>query len=1003
MPEYIIPGSGTYNDSNLGFEAIIPGSGSFDSDSAGQEITTAAIDTLHQHIIPKTRNIVSLVLDLKDAIQQQIVSIKGVTQHVILLIRSVIHLNIAEVWNSLFNKYTFATKDVIHKHISPTGSISYIISLVANSTVHKRIASIATLVIPVIEKIRSFIIPGLGTINDQNLELSAIIPSSGTYNQPNLSGRIRLRIVNAIHKQTVNIKKLLVNTYLKAKSLIHHNIVKINGLSSKISLGLQSTIHNQITNIQNILLDTILLSTIDAIHSQILSIKSLINYYTFLVKDAIHTQISKIVSVVDGYILFVRDAFNKQISEVVNVYEGAILFIINTFHRVMTIEKHEGVNSFYVNWDAVGDPDLDHYKVFWGTTSGGPYNNNSGDIGDVLTYSLTLPNDGLTYYIIVKAYDTNNFESDASDELSKTTTSGDGSLKAILSLILDIIQFPVSTISKTISRSFPLSVYDILIDVMHTLHQQIVKKSSVFLSELFISTKDNFIKHIKSSPLRLLLDSILYVYDSIHLQISEIKLNANKLYLFAKGSIHQQVSTITGVVSLVILLVKTLLHKVIPSDEPVNTFGGVAWESDASWDSGIKWEHSQKGVKTNLTLFLKIKQVLNDAIHQHIVLRPFDILLSFSILTNDVIHKQITEIKSNLVKLILFSKNALHQQVIEIKGLANRSSIILKDTIHKQITEINNLVLRIRQIVNDTISKHVISKPLNLFLILTLFCKKTIHIHITEIKSFIFNLLTLFPLKPVHKHLISKPIRLFLDLFLRSYDAFNKQIAEIKLNSNKLVLGIYNSIHKQISQVDELYLKIMLFVKNVIHQIIGTKTFFFIKIKQLITDPLHKIGVFQPFNLSIKLTLFTKNVIQKQITSIRNLFINLTLDTADSFNKVFSWRTLLRLRILLFTKKTIHRIITKTNFPLLLKIKQFAKNAIHKHIVSPRLTLFLKITLFAKKTIHKYISQIVYVKRIIPFGVKEFITKSGASNYVAKKTSYFFKTIRNINFFKTKK
>ena len=195
----------------------------------------------------------------------------------------------------------------------------------------------------------------------------------------------------------------------------------------------------------------------------------------------------------------------------------------------------------------------------------------------------------------------------------------------------------------------------------------------------------------------------------------------------------------------------------------------------------------------------------------------------------------------------------------------------------------------------------------------------------------------------------------------------------------------------------------MLFVKNVIHQIIGTKTFFFIKIKQLITDPLHKIGVFQPFNLSIKLTLFTKNVIQKQITSIRNLFINLTLDTADSFNKVFSWRTLLRLRILLFTKKTIHRIITKTNFPLLLKIKQFTKNTIHKHIVSPRLTLFLKITLFAKKTIHKYISQIVYVKRIIPFGVKEFITKSGASNYVAKKTSYFFKTIRNINFFKTKK
>jgi len=57
-----------------------------------------------------------------------------------------------------------------------------------------------------------------------------------------------------------------------------------------------------------------------------------------------------------------------------------------------------------LEWDANTQPDLDHYVVFWGTSSG-IYTTNSGNIDSQTTYSATGLFDGTTYYFAVKAYD----------------------------------------------------------------------------------------------------------------------------------------------------------------------------------------------------------------------------------------------------------------------------------------------------------------------------------------------------------------------------------------------------------------------------------------------------------------------------------------------------------------------------------------------------------------------------------------------------------------------
>jgi len=106
-----------------------------------------------------------------------------------------------------------------------------------------------------------------------------------------------------------------------------------------------------------------------------------------------------------------------------------------------------------LQWDANTDPDLAGYKIYYDTDSGEPYTPDVadyadqgsspitvpiGDLGDPNNpeYTLTGLSDSEVYFFVVAAYDTEGFESEASNEVntlcvtSITSTSADGYYKA---------------------------------------------------------------------------------------------------------------------------------------------------------------------------------------------------------------------------------------------------------------------------------------------------------------------------------------------------------------------------------------------------------------------------------------------------------------------------------------------------------------------------------------------------------------------------------------------
>jgi len=72
--------------------------------------------------------------------------------------------------------------------------------------------------------------------------------------------------------------------------------------------------------------------------------------------------------------------------------------------------------TILVSWNANTEPDLDGYKVYYGTQSG--QYQAPRDVGNTTTYQGSVPDDGSTYYVAVTAYDTSGNESDFSQEAS---------------------------------------------------------------------------------------------------------------------------------------------------------------------------------------------------------------------------------------------------------------------------------------------------------------------------------------------------------------------------------------------------------------------------------------------------------------------------------------------------------------------------------------------------------------------------------------------------------
>ncbi len=79
-------------------------------------------------------------------------------------------------------------------------------------------------------------------------------------------------------------------------------------------------------------------------------------------------------------------------------------------------------NSVTLAWDAVIDPSLVGYRLYYGLAPG-TYLQAPGEglsVGNVPTYTLTGLSSGTTYYFGATAYDTANTESGYSNEVSTT-------------------------------------------------------------------------------------------------------------------------------------------------------------------------------------------------------------------------------------------------------------------------------------------------------------------------------------------------------------------------------------------------------------------------------------------------------------------------------------------------------------------------------------------------------------------------------------------------------
>jgi fibronectin type 3 domain-containing protein len=109
------------------------------------------------------------------------------------------------------------------------------------------------------------------------------------------------------------------------------------------------------------------------------------------------------------------------------MYTLSIKSFLKIILIVLTLFLCFQVNSYARNvsleWDANTEPDLDHYVIYWGTSSGN-YTNNSENIDKSLTtYTATNLSDNKTYYFVATAVDTEEFESDYSNEVESPKIS----------------------------------------------------------------------------------------------------------------------------------------------------------------------------------------------------------------------------------------------------------------------------------------------------------------------------------------------------------------------------------------------------------------------------------------------------------------------------------------------------------------------------------------------------------------------------------------------------
>ncbi|MBN1904841.1 MAG: hypothetical protein JW927_07070 [Deltaproteobacteria bacterium] len=102
---------------------------------------------------------------------------------------------------------------------------------------------------------------------------------------------------------------------------------------------------------------------------------------------------------------------------------SAIRFLVKGFIQVFSIlfivffVTSVAAREITLTWEANSEPDLSHYIVYWGNSSGN-YTDNSGNIGLTNEYTTDIPDDGQKYYFAVTAVDEAGLESDFSNEVN---------------------------------------------------------------------------------------------------------------------------------------------------------------------------------------------------------------------------------------------------------------------------------------------------------------------------------------------------------------------------------------------------------------------------------------------------------------------------------------------------------------------------------------------------------------------------------------------------------
>ena len=107
------------------------------------------------------------------------------------------------------------------------------------------------------------------------------------------------------------------------------------------------------------------------------------------------------------------------------------IFFLSTLFLFLFVSSATA-REIILTWDQNSEPDLSHYVVYWGLSSG-DYSDNSGDIGLVTEYSVELPDDGQIYYFAVTAVDTSGLESDYSNEVN----TGDQTMSPVANAGID--------------------------------------------------------------------------------------------------------------------------------------------------------------------------------------------------------------------------------------------------------------------------------------------------------------------------------------------------------------------------------------------------------------------------------------------------------------------------------------------------------------------------------------------------------------------------------------